>query len=1042
MATKYISTTGNDSTGDGSIGTPWRTLFKATSVVTTPGDIIHVVAGTYNETQQSILAPGVSIEGEGPANNGNPANIPTSIITSTLTAAFTPIIDASSVQGTNGNQHISNLKFDGQLTTYWGIVFGGRSNVSIYDCYITRLLDRGVIIHGRNDYSQAAPSTYASGCAFYHNTITDSSRFITDGTGCLCIGGTVGMLIHHNYLEQLNRASGSIGWPLKLENDGYNKALQIYNNTFRKSPWTGSYGGQFGWNFCIELWNCQGGMEIYNNDFQGSLDLVHVAKGSYSFGAHIHDNLFSQPVLNNKVEDGLFFEKGGSDILIENNVFSNLTRGVVIECEYFGGADNPVNTVNNVLIRNNLFKNLGKNVGDGNEGYGFLIGGGNNPQLATAIVSNIEIYNNTYTAYAGNAPYFCFGFNTDISPGTISNVKIINNIVKGFYGAYLVANPRTASWDGLTIKNNILYQNSNNNDIWPGFSTPSNYINTGNLTSNPNLDSNFQPNVGSPAIDAGLYVGIPFNDTAPDIGYFETGGAPGNIPPIADAGSNQTIVLPTNSVSVSASGSTDGDGTISSYLWTRISGPNTPTIVSATSVTTNITGLIAGTYVFQVLVTDNLGSTSTDTVQITVSQPSLTKIAPTDILSGILPDNVIVSSKKDSTNDASIADTAFVQRLIATKQNVTSLTTLGTGAASLINGVLNIPIGGSGGGTQTPWVSNINANGYDLNNVKKLSIILPSSGGTYATWNPSDKYLMTLFNGNLNATKEVGGNSIVRSTLGMSSGTAYFEVTCNTITDNTAIGICTSAAFLYDIPGQDVNSYAYWSNGFVFEDGGDSGASPAAYTNGDIIGIAVDMDTFTIKFYKNNVLQHTTTGVNPGTYYAVVGGQDNSPLSVTTTNFGQTSFNYAVPAGYRNGFYTGGTGTTQVLSTDDNGNVGVGEVPSGNYKFEVTGSTKLNGALYEVIGGIFAGGTYNVTDTDKYVFMEGPSGCNVVLPASTLQSGRSITVKRTGGSGTHTVTTTASEAIDGGAGSYTLTGVNKYVTFVCSGTSWYIVGNN
>jgi hypothetical protein len=68
---------------------------------------------------------------------------------------------------------------------------------------------------------------------------------------------------------------------------------------------------------------------------------------------------------------------------------------------------------------------------------------------------------------------------------------------------------------------------------------------------------------------------------------------------------------------------TDTDGTISSYSWTKISG-GTATITSPTSASTTITGLVAGTYVFQLQVTDNNGATATDTVQITVNAASIT----------------------------------------------------------------------------------------------------------------------------------------------------------------------------------------------------------------------------------------------------------------------------------------------------------------------------------------------------------------------------------------------------------------------------------
>lgn len=47
-----------------------------------------------------------------------------------------------------------------------------------------------------------------------------------------------------------------------------------------------------------------------------------------------------------------------------------------------------------------------------------------------------------------------------------------------------------------------------------------------------------------------------------------------NRPPVANAGSDQTITLPTNTVSLNGSVSTDPDNNITGYVWTKISGPS------------------------------------------------------------------------------------------------------------------------------------------------------------------------------------------------------------------------------------------------------------------------------------------------------------------------------------------------------------------------------------------------------------------------------------------------------------------------------------
>ena len=47
----------------------------------------------------------------------------------------------------------------------------------------------------------------------------------------------------------------------------------------------------------------------------------------------------------------------------------------------------------------------------------------------------------------------------------------------------------------------------------------------------------------------------------------------GNKPPIAVAGSDRTIALPTDSISLDGTASKDPDGKISGWLWKKISGP-------------------------------------------------------------------------------------------------------------------------------------------------------------------------------------------------------------------------------------------------------------------------------------------------------------------------------------------------------------------------------------------------------------------------------------------------------------------------------------
>ena len=90
-------------------------------------------------------------------------------------------------------------------------------------------------------------------------------------------------------------------------------------------------------------------------------------------------------------------------------------------------------------------------------------------------------------------------------------------------------------------------------------------------------------------------------------------------PPVANAGSDQTITLPTNTVALDGSASTDTNNDIASYLWTKISGPSSFTIANANSVQTQVTNLVEGVYEFELKVTDARGLFDRDTVQVPVT---------------------------------------------------------------------------------------------------------------------------------------------------------------------------------------------------------------------------------------------------------------------------------------------------------------------------------------------------------------------------------------------------------------------------------------
>lgn len=141
------------------------------------------------------------------------------------------------------------------------------------------------------------------------------------------------------------------------------------------------------------------------------------------------------------------------------------------------------------------------------------------------------------------------------------------------------------------------------------------------------------------------------------------GAATGNSDPVANAGADKTVDLPTSSATLSGSGSSDADGSITSYAWSKLSGPSGGTLSSPTAVTTTVSGLVAGTYIYRLTVKDNVGATNTDDVTVTVSNTA-TSSAPV-VSAGVdqiiaLPDNT-ASLSASATDDGTIKSYAWSQ---------------------------------------------------------------------------------------------------------------------------------------------------------------------------------------------------------------------------------------------------------------------------------------------------------------------------------------------------------------------------------------------
>jgi hypothetical protein len=153
---------------------------------------------------------------------------------------------------------------------------------------------------------------------------------------------------------------------------------------------------------------------------------------------------------------------------------------------------------------------------------------------------------------------------------------------------------------------------------------------------------------------------------------------------------------------------------------------------------------------------------------------------------------------------------------------------------------------------------------------------------------------VTLSEGNLGFSCSAT-NKASSSTFGVSSGKWYWEIRSTSSTGGSSIvGIVDNTFTNENFFGSNSDGYGYSATALKYNNG--SGSSyGATWTNGDIIGVALDLDAGTLTFYKNNSSQGTAYSSISGTFSPILSGQSGTTYVV---NFGQDStFLGAISAG-------------------------------------------------------------------------------------------------------------------------------------------------
>lgn len=167
---------------------------------------------------------------------------------------------------------------------------------------------------------------------------------------------------------------------------------------------------------------------------------------------------------------------------------------------------------------------------------------------------------------------------------------------------------------------------------------------------------------------------------------------------------------------------------------------------------------------------------------------------------------------------------------------------------------------------------------------------------SFATLSPiTGDSLATLADGNLRLR---GGNASGNSrfsSIGANSGKWYFEYKYTTAAGAGGfVGVSSDVNQTTALTGV----LGYYANGNKY-----NGATPSAYggawAQGDVIGVALDIDAGTLTFYKNNVSQGVAFTSISGTFFPMSRAYNSGGEVIADLNFGQRPFTYTPPTGFQ-----------------------------------------------------------------------------------------------------------------------------------------------
>lgn len=433
-----------------------------------------------------------------------------------------------------------------------------------------------------------------------------------------------------------------------------------------------------------------------------------------------------------------------------------------------------------------------------------------------------------------------------------------------------------------------------------------------------------------------------------------------NLPPVANAGPNQTITLPTNTVTLNGSASHDPDGSIVSFMWTESSGSNQYILKSPDSSTTVVSNLMTGTYVFNLTVTDNQGATSSSQVTITVNAgPDIPPVAvPGSNITLTLPlDSLTLNGNASYDQDGTI-----------TNYNWKEIS--GPSALTLPSGVSQVPLKGLIAGTYVFQLSVTDNQGASDSATRVVTVNPGLNQPPVANAGQDTSIILPVDSVTLNGTASMDPDGTITTyswtqISGPSSATLGSPSSPVTIANNLRAGIYVFSLSVTDNSGAQ-------SSAMVRIVVNPSGSIPPVANAGGNITIFFPTDSA----FLNGTASSSSSGSITSYSWTVVSGPAGALIGDSI--LAQTEITGLQPGTYTIGLTvtdnTGAQGYAQITLTVS---PGPGPVPVANAGSSQTLTLPVNNTLLDGSASSEAGGTIVSYTWNK---VSGPSQFNLLTP--------------------------------------------------------------